>query len=348
MLARPVFGGAECVSGLGPLFLLLGILGLAWNVAAPWTGTWRVTIPPGEYWAMQDRHGTTLRFLPGGSHRLDWQMNVWLRPYVGFTRVQAVTWVKDVLPNGDQQPVNLEITTELSFQPHNAPPNNYVELRKIDRRETFERMIQRRTHNAVRAAFQRRHYDYDAQLDLLYHQDAIAQIAQRSLRALGAWGLFPYRDNLPDVNIYGLPSAPGGTSQHDTPPHGTPQPPEAPPPQATPTPPDDAPPATVAASGSPSAAPEPQGGDGSGEAPETRYGEQRSADEQARRERRRQRADPNLQPARTSEDPMDRRSDAKRRQQHQLNREHDTGGDGDDDGDAGNDHDDRDTGDHAT
>lgn len=320
MLARPILGGMECITGLGPLLLLAGFVVAGWNILAPVSTPWRVTIPAGEYWVVENRHGAALRFLPGGPQRLDWQMNLWLRPYVDFTRVQAVTRINDVLPAAERR-IDIEITVLASFQPHNAPPDNYVELRKITRREAFERMIQRVTHNATRSAFQRRQYDYDAQLDLLYHPDAIAQIVHNALRGLGAWGLFVSPDSLPDVILYGLPSqranqqrqqqphapdtpdatAPAQRSDpHDTPPHGS-TPPESDAATAG------APSADVSASRRPTPGPDDR----------TPYSEHRSAEDAERRQRRRQQADPDLQADHASEDPMDRRRAAKARRRQQ-------------------------------
>ncbi len=330
MVARPVLGGTQCVTGLGPVLLLAGILAMLWNFLAPVTSAWRVTIPAGEYWVVEDRHGQPYQFLGGGPQRVEWHLNVRLRRYVTFTRVQAVAVIQDVLPAANQR-VDLEISVVMQFDPASALPHNYVELRKLTQIDPFAYMLRRAIHNAIRETFQRR--PYEAQLDLLHHPEDIEQIVLRALGPLRAWGLFPFEDRPAHVIVYGLPSyaagsdprrwgearQPGAGPERDGPPEqpyrydpaqvrrrdpapdAAGDPDHATAPQHTPT--DDASPSGAAGGGvKRAAADEP-----------TRFGAQRSAENAERLERRRARADPDRAADRTSEDPMDRRSEEKDR-----------------------------------
>lgn len=320
MVARPVLGSTQCVAGLGPVFLLVGILAMLWNFLAPVTSAWRVTIPAGEYWVVEDRHGQPFQFLGGGPQRVDWHMNVRLRRYVDFTRVETVVVIQDVLPAAGTR-VDLEISAALHFEPHNAAPENYVELRKLTQIGPFEHMLRRAIHTAIREAFQRR--PYDAQLDLLAHPEDIEQIVARAIAPLRAWGLFPFPDRPARVIIYGLPpyaarpaprdrsqarqagSGPGrGEQAAQAYRYDPAQVRQHPPQHATP---EDDPPASdshgdAADDADRAAASEP-----------TRFGAQRSAENAERLKRRRERAELDRAPDRTSEDPMDRRSAEKDR-----------------------------------
>ena len=175
-----LFGGVGCLSGVGVALVAAGLLVLLRYALAPATCRWIVTVPENRYWVVEDRDGYTLEYLPAGRMIVPWRWNSRVRDYVDFNTITIAEIVDDVLSVGVPR-VDVEVSVVMTFNPVEADPERYAQLRAMESREKFEAMLARDVHSIVRRHLNR--LPLEQQQNVLRHpellEDAIAEQLER-------------------------------------------------------------------------------------------------------------------------------------------------------------------------
>jgi hypothetical protein len=147
--AAALLGHSTCVSGIGVGLMLLGLVTLLYYAAAPITCRWIVAVPENHYWVVEDANGLTISFLPPGRRIVPWQRSITVQDYADFRWFKVTELVENVLPTG-RLPVSLEIVAVINFNPAEAHPDQYGQLREFVAREQFEDTLAREIQTVVR------------------------------------------------------------------------------------------------------------------------------------------------------------------------------------------------------
>lgn len=202
-LSASLFGSSQWITGLGMMIVLGGLAVLLRYALAPLTCRWIVIVPESHCWVVEDSNGFTLGFLRAGHQQIAWNWNLRVKDYVTFTWVSVAIIEKNVLP--PDGPVDVEVSVTMRFDPPRAAPEQYADLREMNRRETVERLLARATRAAVRDTLQRRPQPERARL--LGHKSRLENIILQRLAPLTAWGLYPVAGRPVSVFVDGLPEA---------------------------------------------------------------------------------------------------------------------------------------------
>jgi len=232
--AAALFGHPTCVSGIGVGLMLIGLVTLLYYAAAPITCRWIVAVPENHYWVVEDANGLTISFLPPGRRAIPWQRSITAQDYADFRWFKATEVIKNVLPVGDR-PVSLEIVAVINFNPADAHPDQYGQLREFSAREQFEDTIAREIQTIVRYQLSHLSLSQQQQLvrsphqlealiaqELATYEDMGLTLASSRPVSVFAHGVLPLEPE-PEPTIPSAPDAPGFTV--DAPPSPPPPPP---------------------------------------------------------------------------------------------------------------------------
>lgn len=218
VLFSRIGNGSQCLNTGGLVLIIAGTLVFLWQAVAPLTQRWRVTIPEGEYWALEDGNRYTLAFLAGGPQAIDWHLNARVVRYVDFMRISKNLKIEGVF-NTQNHRMDLEAQIVMMFDPTGAARENFPELRKMTRPEIFEHMIERLVRGVVLDTLQRR--PYTDRLRLLENPIVLEDIILRALAPLAAWGLTPFSGRPVSVFVDGFQWQDMGGAPVPPPPQGT-------------------------------------------------------------------------------------------------------------------------------
>jgi hypothetical protein len=182
-----LFGGVGCLSGVGVALVVAGPLVLLRYAFAPATCRWIVTVPENKFWVVEDRDGYTLEYLPPGRMIVPWRWNSRVRDYVDFNTIPITEMVDDVLSVGVPR-VDVEVSVVMTFNPVEADPELYAQLRSMNSRDKFEAMLARDVHSILRRHLNR--LPLEQQQDVLRHPEQLEDAIAEQLERHQALGLF--------------------------------------------------------------------------------------------------------------------------------------------------------------
>lgn len=170
------------------LFLILvGLRYIIYYGLAPWLQKWIVTVPDKHYHLIIQR-GKPIEYLPPGPLHVPFRFNSQIVEYVDFQSVHAKDVYEDIL-QGHGPPITLEVGVMMAFNPVEADPRHYEQLRSMNRAEQFRRVIADTTYEALMLyleQFEARHWPR-----ALMNQAELTRYLTESMWSLAVLGLTP-------------------------------------------------------------------------------------------------------------------------------------------------------------
>jgi hypothetical protein len=145
-----LLGAGQAWSWIGFVLALTGLLIVLRYALAPVTCKWIVTVPENRYCVIEDHEGYTSEYLEPGRWFVTWRWYAKVRDYVDFNAVTVNTQIANV---PDSSSPALDVTVMMAFNPAQADPSTYAQLRQMTTRNQFETLIARDVRDLVHRYF---------------------------------------------------------------------------------------------------------------------------------------------------------------------------------------------------
>jgi hypothetical protein len=203
--ADKLLGAGQAWSWFGFVLLLAGLLIILRYALAPATCKWIVTVPENRFCVIEDNEGYTAEYLEPGRWIVTWRWNAKVRDYVDFNAVTTALQITDVL-GGSNPAVDMDVTVVMAFNPAQAEPHTYAQLRQMTTREQFETLVGREVRDSVHKYF--RLLTPDQQRGAVRNPHALEEYLGDQLEHYRTMGLALASSRPVMVHISGAPAAP--------------------------------------------------------------------------------------------------------------------------------------------
>ncbi|MBN1564103.1 MAG: hypothetical protein JXA10_09695 [Anaerolineae bacterium] len=171
--------------------LVVGAGYISWYTAAPHTRKWEVVVTDDSYYVVEDDQGGVFGYLGQGLNRVPWRRDVCVRKFADFKTIPVYEQFDDIYwTDGTKGYVEIKMT--MRFDPTQAEPIMYKELRKMNQRDAFGDLIRNDLRDFLQ--YQSKMLAWDELGFLVGNSKTIQGAIIDGLEPLAAIGLTPAED----------------------------------------------------------------------------------------------------------------------------------------------------------